>query len=280
MLVLAAIGDAYGAGFEYAPADFVSKNNTLANFVRHPKHDIAPGNYTDDTQMTIAVAEVMLSGNWCRESLAEAFVNAFRRDPRNGYAGRFYDFLVTCTSGADFLSRIQPASDKSGGAMRALPAGLLREIQQVKDYADLQARITHDTADGANAAIAAALTAHYFRFALGTRSGLPQFLKSHVAGEWDLPWSGKVGEKGWMAVRAAITALTSANSMSSLLRECIAFTGDVDTVATIALGSAFFSTEFPDNLPASLKDGLENGPYGRDYLQTLNDKLLAAYPVV
>ena len=57
MFLEMAIGDAYGAGFEYAPADFVKQNNTLTAYVKHPKHSLAPGSYTDDTQMSIANAE-------------------------------------------------------------------------------------------------------------------------------------------------------------------------------------------------------------------------------
>lgn len=279
MLLELAIGDAYGAGFEYSPPDFVRSYNTLAGYVQHPTHAIAPGCYTDDAQMSLAVAEVLLSGNFTREALAEAFVKAFHRDPRKGYAGRFYDFLTTCTTGTDFLARIQPASDKSGGAMRALPVGLLADIELVKQRADLQSRITHDTVDGANAAIAAALMAHYFHYELGPRSQLRSFLKAQVPGDWDLDWSGKVGEKGWMSVRAAITALVNFDTLSDVLQQSIAFTGDVDTVATLALGAASLAPSiYAANLPAVLYTGLENGTYGSDYLKSLDKQLLAAYP--
>ncbi|MBY0551305.1 MAG: ADP-ribosylglycohydrolase family protein [Candidatus Obscuribacterales bacterium] len=279
MLLELAIADAYGAAFEYAPPEFVLANNNLTAYAKHPKHDIAPGCYTDDTQMSLAVAEVLLSGDFTRERLAEAFVQAFARDPRKGYAGRFYDFLTTCTSGSDFLARIQPSSDKSGGAMRALPLGLLPDIEQVKRYADLQARITHDTDDGADAAIAAALIGHYFKYELGPRSQLRTFLKKQVPGDWDVDWSGKVGEKGWMAVRAAITALVNATKATDVLHQSIAFTGDVDTVATIALGAASLAPAiYAQDLPSVLYTGLENGSYGSDYLKALDQKLFAAYP--
>ncbi len=63
--------------------------------------------------------------------------------------------------------------------------------------------------------------------------------------------------------------------MSGLLRSCIDFTGDVDTVATIALAAGSFSDEIQQDLPKHLYSGLENGPFGRDYLQTLDEQLLA-----
>jgi len=63
--------------------------------------------------------------------------------------------------------------------------------------------------------------------------------------------------------------------MSALLTECIAFTGDVDTVAAIALAAASRSTEIAQDLPDTLINQLENGPYGREYLQNLDARLLS-----
>lgn len=62
MLLEIAIGDAYGAGFEYADSSYVRAKNNLVGYVRHPRHGIRPGHYTDDTQMSLAIAELILSG--------------------------------------------------------------------------------------------------------------------------------------------------------------------------------------------------------------------------
>ena len=62
--------------------------------------------------------------------------------------------------------------------------------------------------------------------------------------------------------------------MRDLLEKCVAYTGDVDTVATIALAAAARSAEVTDDLPEVLYRGLENGQYGHDYLQALNQRLL------
>jgi ADP-ribosylglycohydrolase len=59
-----------------------------------------------------------------------------------------------------------------------------------------------------------------------------------------------------------------------VLRECVAFTGDVDTVATVALAAASRSAEIRADLPAVLVDGLENGTYGRDHLARVDAQLL------
>lgn len=276
VLVELAIGDAYGAGFEYAKPHFVETNNTTERFVAHPTHELLPGRYTDDTQMSVALAEVLASGlPFTRANLAEAFVTVYKRDPRAGYARGFAQFLTEVSDGAEFLARIRPDSDKSGAAMRAPPLGVLANTAEVIARAEFQARLTHDTRDGVNAAIAAALASHFCIYELGALEELGTFVSDHVEGQWAVPWSGAVGEKGWMSVRAAITALSRATSMRELLRECVAFTGDVDTVATIALAAGSCCSAIEQDLPASLTEGLENGAYGRDWLAELDVRLLA-----
>ena len=148
-------------------------------------------------------------------------------------------------------------------------------MDEVIDRSSLQASITHDTRDGRNAAVAAALMAHYFIHDLGPKAGLGAFVKRHVPGQWDEPWRGRVGSKGWMSVRAAITAVSQAECMSKLLRRCVSFTGDTDTVAAIALAAGACCTEIAQDLPNHLYSKLEKGKYGREYLVDLDKRLLA-----
>ncbi len=63
--------------------------------------------------------------------------------------------------------------------------------------------------------------------------------------------------------------------MSDLLKTCIQFSGDVDTVAAIALAAGSCSTEIAQNLPVHLVNALENGQYGRDYIHLLDIQLMA-----
>jgi ADP-ribosylglycohydrolase len=276
MLVEIAVGDAYGAGFEYAPDELVRTRNDLSGYVAHPRHRLRPGCYTDDTQMSIAVTEAIVSGErWTPELLARHFVAAFRRDPREGYARGFYDFLCGVRDGQDFLDRIRPDSDKSGAAMRACPVGVFRTVGTVIDRVRVQAALTHNTTDGIAAATAAALATHYFLYRLGPKADLGRFLAGCVPGPWEGGWYGKVGEKGMMSAQAAIAALRACDRLSDLLRTCVAFTGDVDTVAAIALGAGSCSDEIEQDLPDPLLSGLENGPFGRDFLAELDRRLLA-----
>lgn len=283
MLVEIAVGDAYGAGFEYVDAPIVAAGNTVTGYVQHPRHDgVRPGAYTDDTQMTIAVAEVLVSGEaWTRERLADAFVTAFHRDRRDGYAGGFHQLLLDVSDGTELLARLRPASERNGAAMRAGPLGLLPTVDDVLHHTEVQARITHDTPIGVEAAQAAALAVHYCHHDLGPVADTGRWVERQLAErggvvEWALPWRGKVGDRADQAVRAAITALVTSAGRRELLYACVGYTGDVDTVAAIAMAAASRTPAIADDLPAALYDDLEDGPYGRAFLSDLDTRLLAA----
>jgi ADP-ribosylglycohydrolase len=159
--------------------------------------------------------------------------------------------------------------------MRAAPLGVLPTVDEVVAKCRVQAAITHNTPDGINAATAAALMAHYFLYDLGPKERLVAFLQAHVESGYVVPWTGKVGPKGWMSVGAAVTAVVGNDRLSDLLRDCVAFTGDVDTVAAMALAAASCSREYERDIPENLVLTLENGPFGRDHILGLDAKLRA-----
>ena len=76
-------------------------------------------------------------------------------------------------------------------------------------------------------------------------------------------------------MHAAVTAVVQHDSLSGILKACVEFTGDTDTVATIAVAAASCSSEVEKDLPQVLIDGLEEGTYGRDYLVQLDAQLFA-----
>jgi ADP-ribosyl-[dinitrogen reductase] hydrolase len=276
MLIELAVGDAYGAGFEYVNTQLIRQFNRLSGYVKHPRHSTPPGHYTDDTQMSIAIAEVIVSGaEWTPLNLASKFVEVFKRDPRMGYAGGFYQFLRQVQNGQQFLDEIIPTSDKSGAAMRAAPVGVFPTISEVIEKATIQAKITHNTPNGIAAGVAAALMAHYFLYQLGPKKDLAEFLNTYTDRNWSKPWRGKVGSKGWMSVQAAVAAIMRNERISALLKDCIDFSGDVDTVATIALAAAAGSIEIAQDIPEHLVVSLEDIEYGRSYLADLDSRLMA-----
>ncbi len=283
ILLAVAIGDALAAGCEYANEN-VEACASLQGYVKHPKHPLPPGSYTDDTQMSLANAEAMLGrDNLYGNGFVNHWLNAFHRDQREGYAGFFYLFLLGHTDRESFLRDIIDTSDKSGGAMRAGVCGFFGSIDEVTAMARMQAAYTHNTVIGRNSAAAAALMVWHFRNG-GTKAGLMPFLKKRIVDfgpdiQWDdiVPWSGKVRAQGYMHVAAAITAILESESYSDVLRKCCEFTGDTDTVAAIAMAAASQCQEIDPEIPDILFETLENGQYGRDYLIQVSQELEKQY---
>lgn len=59
MLLEIGIFDAYGAGFEYSRPNG-HRQNDLRQYYSHPRFRQIPGRYTDDTEMSIMIAELLV----------------------------------------------------------------------------------------------------------------------------------------------------------------------------------------------------------------------------
>lgn len=307
MLLEIGVGDAYGACFEFCNRKFVEQNNHLL-YCNHPRnlrknledgHStlVQVGRYTDDTQMSLAVAEAMLDENelWTKESLADRFVEVFKRDQRRGYTTYFLNVLMNSQDGKEMLSKIGGKSTKSGGLMRAGVIGLYADFDEVVVKAEAQASVTHDSWLGMNSAVGAALMTHYFYHKLGPKEKLCEWLKTEYFGDtihvtnrfevdgevvecWSPDYGSQVRCHAWDCLEAAIYAIESHSTMSGILQQCVAYTGDVDTVAAIVMGPASCSEEIHQDLPIELIKGLENNSYGKDYLLELDLKLYSKFP--
>jgi ADP-ribosylglycohydrolase len=280
ILQCTALGDAALFGLEYAPADFVKSVLPLKGYVTNPRQGWSgvAGNYSDDTQRALANAEVIVSGKTLTQlAFANSYVHAYHRDPRAGYARGYRGVLESVVSGTELLEVLSLAtSDKSGGAMGAVVCGIYPKIPQVIAVATMQGIITHNTTSGINSSRAAALMGHYFLYKLGPKAELAKFLEQHVKGDdcnWSRPYEGPVGEKGSDAVRAAVTAIMRNDSLFSVIMDCAAFTGDVDTAGAIAGGAASACEEIKDDLPCWMPSCLENGKFGWNYLVHMDSRL-------
>jgi ADP-ribosylglycohydrolase len=273
VLVEIAIGDAYGSGFEFAPRAKIARANDGLHYEAHEK-GIPAGHYTDDTQMSVAIAELLLAGDEPQaDAFADAFLATWRRDPRPGYASHFAVLLEACTCGADLRRRIAPGSRRNGAAMRSVPLALVADVDRLERLAHAQAAVTHDSPEGRLSSFVVGLMGHALLHGRAPVADLPRIVLARTGFALRADWHAEVACDAIETLHAVNTALQRHRGMAALLRDCVAFGGDVDTVGAIALGLAALSTDYAADLPPSLHDGLEDGPWGRTWLRALDERL-------
>lgn len=280
MLLEIAIGDAYGAGFEFRERSLLERCNTLQQYLDHP-HGVAAGRYTDDTQMSLAVCEVLLSdAEPTTARFADAFVTAFRRDPRRGYAQGLYTLLESCRDGAGLVAGLRRGSRRNGAAMRSVPLGLLPTLDRVEAACRAQTAATHDTAEALLGSRVVALMAHDLLYERVALRDLAPRIERRTGLRLRADWSAEVECDAIDTVHAVHSLLASRRSQAGLLQAAVALGGDVDSVAAITLGLACLSGEIAADLPHGLLSALEDGRYGQGWLREVDRRLAQRFPAL
>ena len=228
--------------------------------------------------------------SWEQLDFANAWVDVFKRDPRDAYSRNFQKFLVEVNSGLEFLDTINPISNKNGAAMRSAVFGVLDNPSEVFRVTTSQAEITHNTVGGLFGAQAVALMSHYalhLDYPMD-RMHLAGYLRGHLypiigaheplSNVFLEPWEGRVAgeEIGIITAKATFELLISCNSLRQILQKTIERGGDTDSVAAIALGIA--SSRMIDDLPPFMHNRLEVGSkYGSEFLKDLGARLMRKF---
>ena len=279
MLVEIAIGDAFAAPYEFVVDDKFIETCEDLQYKTHPtrKENLEVGEYTDDTQMSVAIVLHMLSEKPTNQfQISKFFLDEYKKYPIDGYARGFQKFLDECASkrGNKLITDIVPNSTRNGSVMRAVPIGLLPKIEDVVSYAITQASVTHCTMSGINGAVAVALAAHYYYYDLGTPQALIQWLKQNGVGYQHV--EGPIPCEALHTAFAAIK-LSTLNSGPTILRKAVKLKGDTDSVAAVALGLRSLRDDVA--LPEHLYSGLSDcGRRSIDELRNLDKQLMDKYP--
>lgn len=298
MLVEMAVADAYAIGWEFtkqqkAPIDFSS-------FVKHPVyHELKPGQYTDDTQRAIANCLVMTSADRPADifnpySYAEAYLRAYRADPREGYSRNYQRFLKETPDADHFLMDISRTAVSNGSLMGVAPLGLLPDINMVKLTSTIQAITTHHPATAVHAQIIA-LSVFYFTHNLDTKANLKEWLMNNV--DWvdgsddAYRWSYLVDthETGMgTSIKASsissymVYSLLEHETMTDMIYNAIDRGGDTDSAAAVSIAVASCCDEIENNLPPHLIEAMDlaNPGFGVDYLNNLESEVRRLYQQV
>ncbi len=264
---------------------------------------LGAGTYTDDTALTIALAESLLAneGRVVPEDLVQRFRRAY--DPRRGFGAGMHRLMRLWDEGVPWEEAAQRLFDGgsygNGAAMRVAPVGVLfhRDDRAVYEAAITQARVTHAHPLGQEgAALQALAVAHALRsdpttfsrddFLTDLEAALPAAAETlrralMQAGELFDRWEDrdlivrKLGNRSsaHRSVPTAIFAfLTFWNSFEEAVVYAVSLGGDTDTLAAMtgAIAGAFHGV---DAIPKRWWRALENTDRGRDYIVRLGERL-------
>lgn len=222
MIMIGAIaGDIIGSVYEANPI----KTKTFPFFHLHCR-------FTDDTVLTVAVADAILNGRSYKQAVHEIG----RRYPRAGYGGTFINWL--------FADDPQPYNGwGNGSAMRVSPVGWAFDSEDdVLSEARKSAIISHNHPEGVKGAQATALTVF-----LARTGHVKEAIREQISRQFgynldrtvdsirptytfDVSCQGTVPE--------AIIAFLDATSYEDAVRNAISLSGDSDTLACITGGIA------------------------------------------
>tara|TARA_Y100000034_G_scaffold74118_1_gene89167 strand:- start:3035 stop:3877 length:843 start_codon:yes stop_codon:yes gene_type:complete len=276
MLVEIAVADAYGAGFEFVEQEVIVAENKLIDYRAHQLSGIK-GCYTDDTQMSLALVELMLKDiEWTQENIAEAFYECYKRDPVHGYAKRLQAAFSEAENAAIFARMINSDSFGNGAMMRSVPLGYFNSETEVIDRATIQASVTHNHPIAIDASVCIALAAHAGLYGKATLSELPEYLLS-LGYKVNSGWHGRVKAISEDTLSAVMSNLLAHNCYSTLIKNAVNFGGDTDSVAAISCGVASCYKETKKTLPEHLLKNFSKKSYGLDYLADIDSQLKNKY---
>ena len=217
--------------------------------------------YTDDSIMTVAVAEWLLTDNQhTHESLENIMVRYAQayEFPMGGYGGGFAQWLFRPERLVDYRTgelagkRVPYNSWGNGAAMRASAVGWkFRTLEETEKVAALSASITHDHPEGIKGAQATAAAIF-----LARTGKTKQEIKDYIQKRFDYDLDTHTDEirktYGWEdscqgTVPPAIRAFLDSTDYESAIRIAVSLGGDSDTLACITGGIAeAYYGEIPD----------------------------------
>ncbi len=248
-MIGAILGDMIGAPYEY---DRGKKAKEFPLFCEKSQ-------FTDDTVMTIAVAEALMdSCGQDDESIRKALIRYMRRwgwkYPNSGYGIRFRKWLNS--------KHPKPFNSYgNGSAMRVSAAGWLYEtLEETRHIAMLTSDVTHNHPEGIKGAEATASAIF-----LARTGHSKEDIKNYIIQEFGYDLSRTCDEirptyhhveSCQETVPEAITAFLEGDDFEDIIRTAVSLGGDCDTLTCIAgsIAEAFYG--IPDELLAQCRKRL------------------------
>ena len=226
----AILGDMIGCPFEF---DEKTKSKEF------PLFDDKRSRYTDDTVMTVAVAEALLNAGrdadvqttekFCRASLQKWGLKYYDV----GYGDRFCDWLKQGENAQPYNSW------GNGSAMRVSPAGWLYDsLKRTREVARATANVTHNHPEGIKGAEATA-SAIYLARTGKSKENIKQYIEDEFG--YDLNRTIDEIRPGFLmyedcrrTVPEAVIGFLEGTDFEDTVRNVVSLGGDTDTTGAIA----------------------------------------------
>ena len=238
-MIGALMGDMIGAPYEF---DRSPKTKDFPLFSNRSQ-------YTDDSVMTIAVAEALMDSiGRTDEEIKGALVNSMKKwggiYPYAGYGSMFIRWLRSPES--------KPyGSFGNGSAMRVSSAGWLFDtLEETRHMARMTAEVTHNHPEGIKGAEATASAIWMAR-----NGSSKDEIRNYIVQEFEYDLSRSCDEirptyrhieTCQQTVPEAITAFMEGKDFEDVVRTAVSLGGDCDTLTCIAAGMAEAMYELPE----------------------------------
>lgn len=298
MLLGLAVADALGSKWEGISADMIFDWCKADSIVAHPEgHTIF---YTDDTQMTISVAQILIEhGHIDKNLLAQRFAENYH--PDRGYGQGARRIINAIGFGEDWEQVAATifegqGSLGNGAAMRVSPIGLFftPDMNQVIREAELSSSPTHCHEIGVDGARIIAAATSLAALSAGKQFDRQSFLTKlrSIAKTEEFQWQidhafelerfqsliafGNSLEAHRSVMTSVICFADSPDSWTETVSRAIGQGNDVDTLAAMAgtlSGARLGISAIPENLIQCLEDNFQ----GRTFLFELAHALWEKY---
>jgi ADP-ribosylglycohydrolase len=282
-LVGTAIGDSLGMPFEMKAPQNPMFKDWDGNFLQGTYHKLEPGQFTDDTQMSLAMTKSLLRSNgFDGPDMARAYLEWYQTGAR-GMGGTTRTAMQSLERGVPFDKsgvHLGPTGIPVGGngtAMRACPMGVYfrRDLDQVKANIRIDASITHQVEECILGGVAVAVGAALLARSEATPKDLIKKVVEHLpdsATKQHLLVASRLAEKdiaptiamevigtsGYVveSVAAAFYCVSRHYGYRNIVVNAVKGGGDADTIAAMAGGLAgiYFGL---DGIPEEYKKVVE-----------------------
>ena len=242
------MGDIIGSPYEF------DRGNKSKDFPLFSPDSV----YTDDSVMTLAVADAFLGAPRedavIRKRLIQSMQTYGRKFPYAGYGGKFRLWLKDTNP--------QPyGSYGNGSAMRVSSAAwLFDDLETVRHMARLSAEVTHNHPEGIKGAEATA-SAIYLARTGSTKAEIKVYIEANFHYNLsrtcdEIRPTYRHVESCQETVPEAITAFLEGNSFEDVIRTAVSLGGDCDTLTAIAGSMAEGFYGVPEELKQQCRERL------------------------